>query len=411
MTARGTGRAPGPVASRSRLLTLLSEACELEHGLLCSYLYAAFSLKQDLSEGGITWQQQQKVRWWAGQIYAVAAEEMLHLAQAWNLLAAIGGTPYYYRPGFPQPAAHYDLNLPLALTPFSEDTLMRFVMYELPSRIDPLDMAREIGLAADQSPTACDTTVGELYASILESIDAIPETDLFLGSPERQIGQNVVDFPGIVRVKDRESATAAIEMIMGQGEGTQKDDLNCHFGMFLRLLADYRAERKAGGASFTPVRSVAHNPVTRLAGFEYHHGATLIEEPFACATANYFNAIYDLMLRQLQFAFSNSTECSDIVTRSAKHAIVAMTTVLKPIGEALMLLPVKAGGTLCAGPPFGLFRYVPLPPEIPIATRIVRERLAELVVEGNELCRDERAPVYLRNAVRNLVAYVQADTP
>ena len=38
------------IRSRSELLKLLSEACELEHGLACSYLYAAFSLKQDLGE-------------------------------------------------------------------------------------------------------------------------------------------------------------------------------------------------------------------------------------------------------------------------------------------------------------------------------------------------------------------------
>jgi hypothetical protein len=43
------------IRSRSDLLKLLCEATELEHGIACSYLYAAFSLKRDISEGGITW--------------------------------------------------------------------------------------------------------------------------------------------------------------------------------------------------------------------------------------------------------------------------------------------------------------------------------------------------------------------
>src|ERR1700722_19196015 len=88
---------PSP-KSRAELLTLLAEACELEHGLACSYLYAAFSLKQDASEGGLTPEQVMLTRQWAGQIFFVAAQEMLHLAQAWNLLVAAGGAPYYLRP-------------------------------------------------------------------------------------------------------------------------------------------------------------------------------------------------------------------------------------------------------------------------------------------------------------------------
>ncbi|MEX2170832.1 MAG: ferritin-like domain-containing protein [Pirellulales bacterium] len=112
---RRTRRKPRPPQNRAELLSLLSEACELEHGLTCSYLYTAFTLKQDLREGGLTWEQLQLVRKWAAQIYFVASEEMLHLGQAWNLLAAIGGTPYYLRPNFPQDARYYPIEADLVL--------------------------------------------------------------------------------------------------------------------------------------------------------------------------------------------------------------------------------------------------------------------------------------------------------
>src|ERR1700737_4765884 len=50
----GSGEAPEPplrVESREELVYLLGEACELEHGLLCEYLYAQFSLKRSVQEG------------------------------------------------------------------------------------------------------------------------------------------------------------------------------------------------------------------------------------------------------------------------------------------------------------------------------------------------------------------------
>ena len=394
-----------PVRSRSHLLTLLTEACELEHGLLCSYLYAAFSLKQELSEGGMTWRQQQKVRRWAAQIYAVAAEEMLHLAQAWNMLAAIGGTPYYSRPNFPQPATYYDLNLPLALTPFSEHTLKRFIMYELPSHESPEKMAAKLGIPADRAPTSSNLTVGELYGLILSGFETIPAAELIVGDPARQVDESVIDFPDIIRVTGPASARAAVEMITGQGEGTSAGDRNCHFGMFLGVLEDYQAELVADGAGFAPVRHVADNPITWLRGYAGGQGSSLIADSYTRDVADYFNNIYGLMLRMLQFVFSNSTEISDVLKRFAKSAIVVMPTVLKPLGEALAVLPMAAGHPQCAGAPFGFGRHVSLPVEPAVADRLVRERLAELLAEGEALGRDPRAPVYLKNAVRNLRQY------
>ena len=41
--------------SREQLLHALYEAAELEHNLMCTYLYAAFSLKSGTDEGLTTW--------------------------------------------------------------------------------------------------------------------------------------------------------------------------------------------------------------------------------------------------------------------------------------------------------------------------------------------------------------------
>jgi hypothetical protein len=79
-----------PVTTREELIYLLSRAAELEHGLACIYLFAAYSLKNDVSEGGMTDEQAEMVRGWRRFLCLVAAEEMGHLAQVSNLLTAIG---------------------------------------------------------------------------------------------------------------------------------------------------------------------------------------------------------------------------------------------------------------------------------------------------------------------------------
>src|SRR4249919_3217457 len=69
-----------PVKTREELIYLLSRAAELEHGLACIYLFAAYSLKSDVSEGGMSEPEARMVRGWKRRLVKVAVEEMLHLA-------------------------------------------------------------------------------------------------------------------------------------------------------------------------------------------------------------------------------------------------------------------------------------------------------------------------------------------
>jgi len=43
--------APVRIENRSQLIYLLTEAAELEHGVMCLYLFASFSIKRDVKEG------------------------------------------------------------------------------------------------------------------------------------------------------------------------------------------------------------------------------------------------------------------------------------------------------------------------------------------------------------------------
>ena len=41
--------APVRFENRAQLICLLTEAAELEHGIMCCYLFSAFSIKKDVS--------------------------------------------------------------------------------------------------------------------------------------------------------------------------------------------------------------------------------------------------------------------------------------------------------------------------------------------------------------------------
>src|SRR3989440_7605283 len=85
--------APFVIEHREALIYMLCEAAELEHGIMCQYLFAAFSLKQDEDEG-LTPEELEAVTRWRRTIAHVAAEEMLHLALVQNVLSAIGAAPH-----------------------------------------------------------------------------------------------------------------------------------------------------------------------------------------------------------------------------------------------------------------------------------------------------------------------------
>jgi hypothetical protein len=380
----------------------LSEAAELEHGIACSYLYAAFSLKRELSEGGMTWEEQQKVRRWAAQIYFVASQEMLHLALVWNLTTAIGGTPYYYRPNFPQPR-YYPSDIPLELEPFGIHSLRRFIIYEHPVNVSPDRNLKEFltfdGEEAEDIPF---NAIGELYGLIESGFKNIPESELFIGSPTQQMTTDLVHFPDLVKVVDRKTAVQAIEEITEQGEGTQHDREDSHFGAFVSILTELLQAQKSG-ADFSPARPSIRNPsATNMKG--YGAKSNPIDDPTSQQVAQLFDSVYGLMLRMLAWSFQYDAD--NVQTQLKKFCNVAielMPRVLLPIGEGLTSMPAgPSHPNKTAGAGFGLKRHVMLPPDWENATRLVRERLKELVGGANDLL-TLQVPESVKSGCRHLV--------
>ncbi len=123
--------APLRVETREELIYLLGEACELEHGLMCEYLFAQFSLKREPDEG-LTAAQLERVRAWESTVVDVTKQEMLHLALATNLLTALGAAPHFERPNFPILSRWYPPGVQIDLVPFGERALRHFMYLERP---------------------------------------------------------------------------------------------------------------------------------------------------------------------------------------------------------------------------------------------------------------------------------------
>src|SRR5687767_5738854 len=113
------------VQTREELVGLLHQAAELEHGLCCSYLYAAFSLRAN--DASFDQRRRDLICRWRNAIVDVAIQEMLHLALVSNLLAAVGAAPKFDRPRFPQRSSYYPAGLTISLSRFDDRTLSRFV--------------------------------------------------------------------------------------------------------------------------------------------------------------------------------------------------------------------------------------------------------------------------------------------
>jgi hypothetical protein len=394
--------APRKISTRSDLLKLLCEAAELEHGIACSYLYAGFSLKRDITEGGMTWEEQQKVRRWAAQIYFVASQEMLHLALVWNLTTAIGGTPYYLRPNFPQDKKFYPFKVPIALEPFGPKSLRRFILYEHPEKIAlERDLKSLFSFAGDDAEEIDFGSIGELYRLIESGFRDIDAKELFIGSPTQQMTKDLVHFPDLVPVVDRASAIKAIETISEQGEGTKHDRHDSHFGAFVAILKELTASR-ASGSGFSPARPAMENP---SAGFEAGYGAEAnpIGDELAAQVAALFDSVYSLMLRMLAWSFEfDSAGVEGQLKKFCTTTIDIMPRVLLPLGEGLMLMPAgKNYPGKTAGPGFGLTRHVTLPPNAVNARTLCKERFTELAAIAAKLL-DQPLPEPVKNGCRHI---------
>lgn len=371
------------IGDREELIYLLSEASELEHGLCCCYLFAAFSLKRGADED-LNPSELDAVKRWERAISGVAVQEMLHLALASNLLTAIGAAPHLRRPNFPLRSRY----LPMTLRRFDERALDHFIFIERPDGMEfpdapgvepalPLDAPAGDGIEPVDVPFE---TVGHLYRDIEEGFKSlcakIGEERLFIGPPEAQATAAYFPFSGLVAVTDLASAVKAIEEIVEQGEGLRGDIENSHYARFLAIRGELDRLR-AGRAEFEPARAVMDNPV--------------IEHPAAREVNELFNSSYALMVELLMRFFAHTEESDDELKSLVVTAIGTMQGVIKPLGPLLTAMQATtAPDGPRAGPNFEFYRSIDYLPHREAAWAVFDDRFTELAELSGRLPGVER---------------------
>ncbi|MEN8174331.1 MAG: ferritin-like domain-containing protein [Pseudomonadota bacterium] len=190
----------------SSLRKHLQWAMELEHATIPPYLFALYSIKE-----GTNAEVREILR-------SIFMEEMLHMTLAANVLNAVGGTPRLdkpdFIPGYPSYLPHSNRAFLVPLSGFSPATVRTLMRIERPE---------EAGAPPEDDLYE---TIGQFYEAIKEGLlylyQHLGSAAVFSGDPGRQVKTDGAVYAGsgrIIPVTDIDSARAALEEIMHQGEG------------------------------------------------------------------------------------------------------------------------------------------------------------------------------------------------
>jgi hypothetical protein len=376
---------PIEVNDREQLIYLLTEAAEIEHGLMCSYLYAAWTLKQSVDEG-LTAEQCEVVKAWRGSIVGVAIEEMLHLALVSNLLSSLGAAAHFSRPNFPLGLGYHPSCVVIKLVPFTPDTAEHFVYLERPegqtmppaNGFEPAVPYKRVAGPVLYSPTAQDYgTVSHLYQGIASGFKTLTarlgEEALFIGRPEVQVDPDVIGLDGMVTVTGLHSALAAISTIVEQGEGTSGESEHSHYQTFVSIRDQYHGFQAADPA-FRPYRNVAVNPLM-FAPVD-NQALTHVSAQPAARILDLANACYGLMLRMLSSGFDAPSDENNM-RKVLINGAISIMPVMQSLAVQLTKLPASHG-SINAGMNFHLPRSILALPQRHASLALFQERLCEL---------------------------------
>ena len=338
------------VANRKELTYLLSQGAELEHGVMCQYLYAAFSLKTEAD--GLSPEDAAQVEGWRKVILKIAGEEMLHWAIVQNLLSAVGSAPYVGRPHLPHQAKGYPPGVTLRLLPFGEAALQHFIYLERPEGFEDPDgegfdvVGDSLGAMhpSEIVPRGQDfSTVGHLYRSCARGLahlaQSMGEDRLFIGPAFHQTDDSAFGWSWLQPVTNLEQAEAAIARIVEQGEGATGDWADAHYGRFLAVRDEYLA-RLAADPTFDVVHPVVGAGVRAVEGVEPD---VYIADPATAACSDLFNAVYELVLQMIARYFAFGHETTEQRAVLADASVDLMFTAIKPLGLMLAGMPVGPG--------------------------------------------------------------------
>ncbi|HEY0253746.1 MAG TPA: ferritin-like domain-containing protein [Kofleriaceae bacterium] len=382
--------------TREQLVHGLYEAAELEHNLMCTYLYAAFSLRQGTDEG-LSAEEAAATARWRKTIIDVAVEEMGHLTAVWNITSALGAAPRFGRINFPLEPGILPASIVVKLAPFSESVIQHFVHLERPNDsaesegegFEPEYKFHRANTADRLVPMAMDyDTVGVFYQTLETRLRTFAEQHgddgAFCGDPQLQLGPTEIDLVGAQPVICVKTALKALDAIVAQGEGAPGHSEDSHFVKFVQVRTELAALKKANPA-FSPAWPSAVNPVLRPPVRQT--GRVWIENEEAARTVDVANAGYALMLRLLAYSYA-------LPRGAEKGAVVGLAIdlmrAISLLGERAARLPAGPSNPHCnAGMSFTALRDASPLGVGAAARKFIIERFDELAAGAKGLAQDD----------------------
>jgi rubrerythrin len=320
---------------------LVQQAIELEHATIPAYLCAYFTLK--LGSNQVV----------AEILRSIAIEEMLHMSIASNLLVAIGGSPVIDKPGFiPTYPGLLPMNIGNGLmVPLEKCTvdLVRNVFMVIEAPEDPIVLRAAAAAGVDHH------TIGEFYAALDAKLRTLGQ-GAFIGDFNREMVDTSWFPPDELFVIDGpDSASAAIEVIVNQGEGTPKSPLGphdepAHYYRFEQIVRGKRLVHDAAaplGFSFAGAAVTLDNDSVWNMQPNPDPDALPAGSPARLMSTQFANA-YTRLLGVLHQTFNGDP--------SAINRAMGLMYELRLLAQQVLPIPVPGSPELCTGLPF---RYQP----------------------------------------------------
>jgi Ferritin-like len=314
----------------------LQSAIKLEHSTIPPYLTAMFSLKPGANDA-------------IGRlIRSIVIEEMLHLSIVSNILIAIGGHPAIntadFVPRYPSPlpmsigGSSFTVGIAAFSLPLVEKVFMTIEEPEHPIPIEKLEALA----AAEQTYS----TIGEFYAAVKQKLAELGDA-IFTVRPERQM---LTWFPSdeIFPIVDVASASAGIDIIVDQGEGTSTEPFErpgdpAHYYKFGEILNGREIVKTPTGYAYggkpVPFDPAGVYPIKSDCKIADFPSESLVGERI-----RQFAYSYSSLLNTLHSAFNGEPGKIDVA--------LGLMYELRVTSERLMTTPLPGSKTATVGPSF-----------------------------------------------------------
>jgi hypothetical protein len=301
-------------------------------------------------------------------VHSVVIEEMLHLTLAANVLNAVGGRPALadplWAPRYPARIPYLRGAFALSILPFGDTALDAFLTIENPSYDAAEPIADDVEAAVPRLLTlergeGTYSTIGAFYKAIeqglIELVEELGEKAVFSGKSERQVGPEQYYAGGgrVIEVCNLQTARAALELIVEQGEGEltlppsgEKFDPDRDLAHFYRFDELRRRRRyNAGDLPKHPTGEAIELDLTAVYPMKPDlRMVDLREEPSLLRLAERCNTSWSELLRGLDRVFDGRPELME-------DAVVQMFA-LRDLAAELLRIPLPDGSGQHAGPTF-----------------------------------------------------------